>query len=267
LVWLVGLVDDVRGLHPGLRIVAQLVAAALVWQSGWRPAFLSGGAGFAAIALIVVLFVNAFNFLDGADGLCAGVACIAALAYLALPQHALPFIVAVLAACTAAASAAFLVFNAPRASIFMGDSGSTTLGFLFALMALEPTYVAGSSRRLVLFPFVILGVPLLDALRIVAARVMRRQSPLFGDREHAYDLFFARGWKPWPVVLVFWLLTAVCGFAGIFLVRGNSYAAVVAAIAWLVISLAILASARKAGREPHTIAQDPEPSPCKTEFS
>jgi UDP-GlcNAc:undecaprenyl-phosphate GlcNAc-1-phosphate transferase len=87
LVWISGLIDDVRGLHPAIRLSAQIIAAFLLVPAGWTIP-LSGNAAVdaAATCMYFVLFINAFNFLDGADGIAAGVTAIIAIGYIARPS-------------------------------------------------------------------------------------------------------------------------------------------------------------------------------------
>ena len=88
----------------------------------------------------------------------------------------------------AGACAGFSFFNFPPAKIFMGDSGSTVLGFSVAFLGLDfmEARGAGGATGSLLFPFIIAALPILDALLVVARRVARGKSPLQADREHFY---------------------------------------------------------------------------------
>jgi UDP-GlcNAc:undecaprenyl-phosphate GlcNAc-1-phosphate transferase len=114
----------------------------------------------------------------------------------------------------AGACLAFLAFNFPPASIFMGDSGSTLLGFSMAVISLD--FYRGDSIRpgSLAFPFLIAAVPLLDAALAILRRLQRYVSIARGDRAHLYDLLVARGWGPRDVVLTFYALTIVLVCAG-----------------------------------------------------
>jgi UDP-GlcNAc:undecaprenyl-phosphate GlcNAc-1-phosphate transferase len=220
LIWFAGLVDDLRGLHPAIRLTAQIVAGMLLWRGGWHLPFLPGGPeGFIAVCVVVVLFVNAFNFLDGSDGLAAGVACVAALAYAVLPGTALTHVGFAVAYSMAAACVAFLFFNFYPASIFLGDSGSTVLGFATAVLGLDLARTPDAASHAMLFPFLVAALPLLDAMRIIARRLKMGRSAFHGDRCHFYDLLLIRGWKPRKVALVSWSVACVGGAAGVFFVR------------------------------------------------
>jgi len=215
LIWAAALADDLRGSSIPFRLIAQLAAGVILWHGGWRfPAPGIGLLSLTATCIFVAAFVNAFNFLDGADGVAAGVAGIIALGYLALPG-AVHSQTAAVAAGLAGACLGFLGFNFPRASIFLGDSGSTVLGFAIAFLGLDfyGTGVAGGPPML--FPIVAAGLPLLDAALALARRARLRRSPFRGDRAHFYDLLLARGVSPRHVALTCY------GITGGFIVVGH----------------------------------------------
>ena len=217
-IWLAGLVDDTRGLPPFVRLAAQIGSALLLWLSGLRlpldfPLFLN----FISICMIVVLFVNAFNFLDGSDGLAAGVTAVIAGAYVfsfGENTTSLGFIVAwsLLGSCTG-----FLFFNFPPAKIFMGDSGSTLLGFCVAYMSMDfvTRTPARPSATQWLFPVLVAAVPLVDGIVVVSRRLKRGTSPCQGDRCHFYDYLLMRGWTSRSVALGSYALTGLMCAAGL----------------------------------------------------
>jgi UDP-GlcNAc:undecaprenyl-phosphate/decaprenyl-phosphate GlcNAc-1-phosphate transferase len=222
LVWLIGAIDDFRGVHPLWRLLVQFAAASILWRDGLRPpVFTSGPAAFAALSLIVIFYINAFNLIDGSDGLAAGLALIAAVSFAALPQNAMPPSDFAVALSTAAACAAFLPYNWHPASTFLGDSGSTMLGFVCAFLALRFTSSAGAPAHYALFPLVVAVLPLCDAARVIALRLAACQSPLFGDRSHYYDVLLSRGWAPREVALISWAVAAAAAALAVLIVRTN----------------------------------------------
>jgi UDP-GlcNAc:undecaprenyl-phosphate GlcNAc-1-phosphate transferase len=215
-VWLIGLADDLRNLSPAVRLAAQIVPGVLLWLGGWRFAIAHVFAHARAESLIfvcalIIIFANSFNFLDGSDGLASGVTAIIAGSYLAISPGTLgggrdPF-AHVLTGSVLASSAAFLLFNLPPANIFLGDSGSTVLGFCVALLALHPAQAPPREIPLALLPFILAGLPLLDAALAIIRRLGRGSSPLHGDRRHLYDLLLARGWPPLRVAFACYGIT------------------------------------------------------------
>ncbi|MGA8223306.1 MAG: MraY family glycosyltransferase [Candidatus Acidiferrales bacterium] len=251
LIWLTGLLDDLRGLPPAVRLLAQVFAAALLWYGGWclpslHPAIFS----LIATCLLVVFFVNAFNFLDGADGLAAGMSLVISLGYLALPPGRESMLGIVLGSSLLGACAGFLPFNFPPAKIFMGDSGSTILGFTVAFLGLD-SYRAGTNANFPgLFPFIVAAIPLLDAGLAILRRLQNRGSPFVGDRFHFYDLLLARGWSPRRVVFV------CCGITALLAVTGRMSMATNIPAAFLICIICyggLLASGLKLGSlRPHS---------------
>jgi UDP-GlcNAc:undecaprenyl-phosphate/decaprenyl-phosphate GlcNAc-1-phosphate transferase len=217
LLWFVSLIDDLFGLAPITRFCAQTISALILWQAGWRIRLVGIAAVDAVIAILfVVLMVNSFNMLDGMDGLAAGVGIIIALGYIPICAHTGTNRGIVLAASLGGAALAFLILNFPPARIFMGDSGSTVLGFVLAAVTLN--VVAGQTRAAMLpliAPALFVAVPLADALFAIVRRLRNRRSPFVGDRSHFYDLLLKRGWSTRQVALFSYAVTGVLVMLGV----------------------------------------------------
>jgi UDP-GlcNAc:undecaprenyl-phosphate GlcNAc-1-phosphate transferase len=161
--------------------------------------------------------------LDGVDGLAAGITVVIALPYAPMPGLGLsPFGYAV-AWSLRGACVGFLFFNFPPARIFMGDSGSTVLGFIVAFLGLDFVRArgGGAAASSWLFPFLIAALPLLDALAVVTRRLIRGQSPFQGDRGHFYYFLLAGGWTARRVAIVCYFLTAFLGLLRWFAMDGG----------------------------------------------
>lgn len=257
LVWLAGLIDDLRELAPFWRLLAQIVGAGLLYLGGWRlwPSA-SGSLALLADCLWIVLFVNSFNFLDGADGLTAGVTAVIAGAYILLAGPALGAIGYALAGSLLGASAAFLIFNFPPAKIFMGDSGSSLLGFSVAFLGLDFFAAHGghpATPTLLIFPLLAAALPLADALFAILRRLESGRSPFHGDRRHFYDLLLAAGWTTKRVAITCYLLTAFLAGLGWLATQGNTKRVAIVGIAAgtaLLSAAAGLGSLRSGTREP-----------------
>jgi UDP-GlcNAc:undecaprenyl-phosphate GlcNAc-1-phosphate transferase len=213
--WLAGIADDLWTISPRARLAAQIATGVVLWIGGWR--FLVGSVfprtgmvSLMPVCGLVVLLANSLNFFDGSDGLAAGVSGIVAAAYL-LASHRLlhdPFAVSV-AACLAGSCAAFLFYNFPPAGIFLGDSGSTLLGFCVALLALTRPPTISQPGSVVLAPLLAAALPITDAAFALARRIRASASPFAGDRRHVYDLMLARGWSTRRVALVCYAITTL----------------------------------------------------------
>lgn len=227
IIFLVGLVDDVRGLGAGPKLLFEFGAAALVMRSGLliENVTLLGQAwplGWMAWPVTLVWLVgltNAFNLIDGIDGLAAGVAVLAGAACSAILIARGHTTEAMLLAVIVGAAAGFLFFNFEPASIFLGDSGSLVIGFILAATAITG-WQKGATALAAGVPLMIFAVPIADsALTLVrrgAATPVRSRS-LRGilqqisqpDREHIHHRMLAMGWSVRRTVLVLYCLTFV----------------------------------------------------------
>lgn len=224
-----GVADDLVDLSPRLRLSVQLLSAASVIAAGLEPVQFQLPAialplpRLWAIALTlgyVVWMTNLYNFMDGMDGFAGGMAvigfgCLAALAMLA-GDHGLAAINAVIAASVAG----FLVWNFPPARIFMGDAGSSVLGFLAAAMTL-----AGASRNLfpVMAGIIVFSPFIVDATFTLLRRALRGERVWVAHREHIYQRLVQAGWSHRKTVLLAYLLMLACSIAALFYVRAESH--------------------------------------------
>ena len=218
--WLVSIVDDVRSLPPGVRLMAQAGSALLLWHAGWR--FELSGVPFLNLLItmfFVVLMVNSFNMLDGMDGLAAGVGVIIAVGYIPLLAGARQSENALLAAAFSGACLAFLARNFPPAIIHMGDCGSMVLGFVVSSLSLS--YASGTRGGIwsLVIPLLFAALPMCDALCAILRRLKSRTSPFAGDRRHFYDLLLKKGWSARKVALVSYALTVALVMIGLLQVR------------------------------------------------
>jgi UDP-N-acetylmuramyl pentapeptide phosphotransferase/UDP-N-acetylglucosamine-1-phosphate transferase len=193
LVAAVSFVDDVRTLPALPRLAVHALGALLLTAAGVQerelPLALAAPLAFVWVALVT----NVYNFMDGIDGLATTQAIIAGLALSVgglLVQN--PFL-AVCGTLLAAASAGFLVYNAPPARLFMGDVGSTFLGFNFAGLSLLGNLGVGGGRLPIEFGVVILAPFLFDSIVTLALRVARGERWYEAHRSHYYQRLVVRG--------------------------------------------------------------------------
>jgi UDP-GlcNAc:undecaprenyl-phosphate GlcNAc-1-phosphate transferase len=206
---LAGLLDDILGLRPAVKLALQVVAGSAAAALGLTLA-LSGNAvvdGILAVVWLVVV-VNAVNVADVADGLVAGVAVVALLALGLITQG--PWSLELVAA---GACLGFLFFNRPRASIFLGDTGSSLIGFLLGGFALS-TIGEGAVWHRVSAAVLILGVPLFDLFFVVAVRAGKGMPFWRGSSDHFALRLQAAGFSLWQTVLIAWFAAFMFSTAG-----------------------------------------------------
>jgi UDP-GlcNAc:undecaprenyl-phosphate/decaprenyl-phosphate GlcNAc-1-phosphate transferase len=177
-------------------------------------------------ALLFTLFgvigvINAFNMIDGLDGLAGGTALIATgwlvVVCLSAPTNHPDDLGALLV--LAAVLAGFLVFNLrgpwrSRASVFMGDAGSTMLGFVLSWFLIH----LSKGDQAVMAPITavwILALPLLDTLTVMTRRIIAGQNPFAADRQHVHHLLLGRGLTDAQVTATLLVLTFVTGGLGV----------------------------------------------------
>lgn len=189
LIFLLGLADDFkkpRGLSISIRLLGQTAAALILIAYGVHVTlFDCAPLSYLLTVLWVIGITNAFNLLDISDGLCVSQAavCCLGLCVIALPSE---FIYVNFCACALlGACAGFWPYNhSARVKTFLGDSGSTLLGFIIAALSMGTGYSEHSNLGF-LAPLLILAVPLFDTGFVSLMRLCKGKNPLCGSNDHA----------------------------------------------------------------------------------
>ena len=198
-----GAIDDTRGLSARLRLVLQIGCAVFVMAAGVRLHLVPGAAGTVLDAILTLLWIvgltNAYNFIDGIDGLAAGLGALIAV-LLGISAAAGGQVVLVPAA--AALAGALLGFlphnlrpNGRPASIFLGDSGSASVGFLLAALAIKEDWAEKDPLAALATPILIFSVLIYDMVQTTLARIASgrvrtfRQWIDYTGRDHIHHRF------------------------------------------------------------------------------
>jgi UDP-GlcNAc:undecaprenyl-phosphate GlcNAc-1-phosphate transferase len=223
----VGLIDDLRGLDARLRLVVQLAAAVVVVLSGvildqLRIPLLGtiqlGPAAVPVTILWITAIVNFYNFIDGLDGLAAGVGMIAAAFIVFLSVAAGDRSQAIIYAAIAGALFGFLRYNFPPARIFMGDCGSTFIGFMFAVLS-----ISGARSGVPAFvTLLLMGGVLGDAALTLARRAIQRKRIFTAHRTHYYQRLTDLGLSHKQVTILEYMIAALLGGSAFLLVSGEN---------------------------------------------
>ncbi len=240
-VFIVGLVDDVLALKPATKLIAQIALASLLVYFGFQLTWVESRLLNSILTIIwVVGLTNAFNLLDNMDGLCGGIAFVVTAMLLAglltgATRDEAGAQVIVLALLLGA-TGAFLLFNFPPASVFMGDSGALFLGFMLASVTLSPEGIRGSRTdvaAVVAGPVFVLLIPIFDTALVTASRLLSGRSPAVGGRDHSSHRLVALGLSERAAVMVLWSLAVAGGLIGLVLRSATEGLSLLLALAFL----------------------------------
>jgi UDP-GlcNAc:undecaprenyl-phosphate GlcNAc-1-phosphate transferase len=235
-----GLLDDVFGLKPWMKILGQIIAAALACNANVQIHAVAGhsiASTWWHVPITILWLVacsNAFNLIDGLDGLAVGVGlCATATIFLSATLSG-NYALALVTAPLLGALLGFLPYNFNPASIFMGDCGSLTVGFLLGCFG-----VIWSQKSATLLgmtaPLIALAIPLLDTALAVARRFLRHQ-PVFGaDRGHIHHRLLARGFTPRRVAYVLYASAGIVAGLSLLLSSAANHVGGIALVAFCAI--------------------------------
>ena len=232
LLLIVGTIDDVKPLSSTVRLIVQLIASLLVISSGlvvsFAPETIWGRVlGMVITVIWIIGITNAFNFSDGIDGLASGISFIASIFFFFMSLKLGQISVAMITAITAGCSLGFLWYNFKPAKIYLGDGGSTFLGFLLACFAL---YGGWSERGPVIalgIPTLILGVLIYDMCYITVSRVKNglirnvKEWLDFTGKDHFHHRLIHLGFSVQYAVLFIYVLCITLGLSALTLARAS----------------------------------------------
>ena len=214
LIFIVGLIDDLKGLSPGVKFGGQLIAAALPIAAGLHIQHVPLGVfTYPVTAIWIVGFANVFNLIDGIDGLAAGVAAIAAASFLLIAMDMNTLVAGVLAASLIGACVGFLRYNFNPASIIMGDSGALLIGYILGCTALLGVMKSAATLTLVA-PLIVIGVPVFDTGSAIIRR-WRSGRPIHeADNGHIHHRLLNLGFSQRQTVLTIYAWSAALAIGG-----------------------------------------------------
>lgn len=217
---LVGAMDDVYSLKPGVKFLGQVLGAAIIAASGLLLSSIANpfGAGYIEFGwvsypltvLYLVCFMNVINLIDGLDGLAAGITAIASFFLFIIAFGRGLEETAMLSIILLGVTLAFLRYNFAPASIFMGDSGSLLLGAMIGVISLMG--VMRSPTVIVLaVPLVIAAIPIADTAAAIIRRVYHHQPIQQADRKHLHHMLLRKGYGVRKSVVIVYAWTALLG--------------------------------------------------------
>jgi UDP-GlcNAc:undecaprenyl-phosphate GlcNAc-1-phosphate transferase len=219
LVFLLGLLDDLRGLNPYVKFSVQVLAGTLLYCGGLRISVIPILFGAKVLGIFislpltilwVLLISNAFNLIDGLDGLSAGSALFSTVVVFVVSLFSGNVLVSVLATILAGALIGFLRYNFNPATIFLGDCGSLFVGFMLSALS-----IAGAQKDTTLvavtIPLVSFGLPLIDTALAVIRRFLSGRPLFSADRNHIHHRLLEMGFSHRQVVIILYGVSAALG--------------------------------------------------------
>jgi UDP-GlcNAc:undecaprenyl-phosphate GlcNAc-1-phosphate transferase len=222
-----GLLDDIYHFRSYQKLFFQIVCGIITFLLGFKINFLPfQSLDFLLTVFWIILCMNSFNLLDHMDGLSSGVALIAGIIFFIFAVMHGQLFIATLISCFVGAMAGFLYYNFPPADIFMGESGSSLIGYFLGVAAIMGTYYHYEISRsfLPIFsPLIILSVPFFDTISVIVIRIKNKKSIFLADRNHISHRLISLGMTKKQSILFCYLLTFCCGIPVLFLGNLNIF--------------------------------------------
>ena len=237
---ILGIFDDRNALGAKFKFGIQLVAAAIPVIFGnlrieliTNPNLFSDQLylqfGMLSIPITIIWIVaitNAVNLIDGLDGLAVGVSAIACMTMLAVSLLIGEIPIAILLAVLAGACVGFMPYNLTPASLFMGDTGSTFLGFMLATMSIQGMFKVYAIISFAV-PFLILGLPIFDTAFAFTRRILAGRSPFSADRGHVHHRLIDMGFNQKQTVAILYIISTILGLLAVVLTTSGEFRAIV----------------------------------------
>ena len=231
--------DDIKGIHPLVKLTGQLLAAGIVVACGIRIdnfnlPFFEGNIilsnAFSIILTIgwIVGVTNAINLIDGLDGLSSGIAIISSISLLIIfALNSSPFIAIIMITSLVGALSGFLPFNFNPAKTFIGDIGSNFIGYCLAVVSILGVAKTATAFVIVL-PIIALGLPIFDTVSAIIRRLVKGKSIkaiFMADKGHLHHKLIAKGLTQKQAVLMMYGISVVFGMFAVILFESNIWKA------------------------------------------
>lgn len=226
---ILGVFDDIYALPAKPKFLVQIVAALVAVYQGNIITVLSNpnifstepywNLGVLAVpfsVLWIVAITNSVNLIDGLDGLACGVSTISSTTMLVIALTVSESHVAILMAALVGACLGFLPYNLNPAKIFMGDTGSTFLGFILAVASIQGLFKLFAIVSFAV-PFLMLGLPIFDTCFAILRRLATGRSPMSPDREHIHHRLIDMGFSQKQAVATLYVISAILGLSAVIL--------------------------------------------------
>lgn len=249
IITIMGIIDDITPLRASLKLIVQIIAALIPIYYGVQITCISNpnifsdnlywNFGWLSIPITVLWIVgltNAVNLIDGLDGLAIGVSAIGAMTMLVIAILVSEPQIAVIMAALVGACIGFMPYNMNPAKIFMGDTGSTFLGYILACISIQGLFKFYVGISFIV-PFLILGLPIFDTAFAILRRLAHGQNPMSPDRSHVHHRLIDMGLNQKQAVAVLYVISAILGLSAVMVATNGELKALVCLVAMLVIGV------------------------------
>ena len=244
---ILGVLDDIMTLKALPKFLVQIAAAGVAIYHGCVIQFLSNpnvfstetylNLGWLSVPVTIIWIVaitNAVNFIDGLDGLAVGVSAISTASLLVIALMVQETEICIVLAALLGACLGFIPYNKNPAKIFMGDTGSTSLGFILACLSVQGLFKFYAIISFAV-PFLVLGVPIFDICFAFLRRIAKGQNPMKADRGHVHHRLIDMGFSQKQAVAISYMITAILGLAAVLLTSSGELKALILIGAVLVV--------------------------------
>lgn len=214
IIFLFGVIDDFRNLRASFKLFIQIMAACIIVFTNHRFTYIGNFAIPEIFSLLLTMgwiigVINSFNLIDGIDGLCAGLSSLIAFTFAAIYARNVAH-TATICLFLVASLMGFLIYNKPKAKIFMGDGGSQFLGFMIASL---PLYRSSDNFEYNKFLVMInlVAIPTIDCIAAIIRRLREHRGIMTPDRAHIHHKLMNIGFNSKQVLIILLLLqTLIC---------------------------------------------------------
>ena len=256
MVIVLGMLDDVYQLPATIKFIAQLLIAVFVIWHGvnvniltnpFYPAvgpemIILGKWGYLVTIIWIVGVTNAVNLIDGLDGLAVGTSTIACITLFIIALFTGELNLAVVLVAVIGACLGFLPYNANPAKIFMGDTGSTFLGFIMATISVQGLFKSYAVIT-VAVPILILGLPIFDTSFAILRRIIKHKPVFAPDRGHLHHRLLDHGYTQKQAVYILYVISGTLSLLAIIMMFVGSAQAMIFLGAMLLILICAFAFA------------------------
>ncbi len=220
---IIELFDDLKEFSLSKKIVLQiiLIVVFLIKAKKIQIYFLPYGINWIISFLWIMGITNALNLLDIKDGLCSGVSLILCFVFFTVGLICKDTISSLIFATLLGSLLSFYIFNLPPAKMYLGNSGSHFLGFLFATLSIHLDYATLENVPAIFTPILVLGFPIIDTIFLILTRAKKGIIPLRKSQDHIFLKLIGAGIPYNKALIVIYIATFLWGSCGVFLLLGK----------------------------------------------